>query len=262
MDNTLICVLAVSIFFSCFASQSHVGNKQIQALDNLYKTKMSIDSAFDTTHIEPSRNVTRDIVLLFQDVLKKKDKISNFPGQPFAKFDQYGGVETLQQLQITMYFCLITNKTLINLKGILIGNTMINDKTYNLGMYQYFGSHALVSDETSAQIHKYCDFSPNVTTQSAECNKETDDVNRNLDNMDIYNIYAPICLNPNFTSSPRPTSHVVDPCSEYYTYAYMNCADVQEAIQANVTKLDHTWEPCSDVIQHFLQRLFHFLGNS
>ncbi|PWA58522.1 Peptidase S10, serine carboxypeptidase [Artemisia annua] len=113
---------------------------------------MSIDSAFDTTHIEPPRNVTRDTVLLFQDVLKKKDKISNFPGLPFAKFDQYG--------------------------GILIGNTVINDKTYNLGMYQYFGSHALVSDETSVQIHKYCDFSPNVTTQSSECNKATDDVNR------------------------------------------------------------------------------------
>ena len=111
-------------------------------------------------------------------------------------------------------------------------------------MYQYFGSHALVSDETSAQIRKYCDFSPNVTTQSAECNKANEDVNRNLENIDIYNIYAPICLDPNFTLIPKPASHVVDPCSECYTYAYMNRADVQEAIHANVTKLDHTWELC------------------
>ena len=82
---------------------------------------------------------------------------------------------------------------------------MINDETDDLGMYQYFGSHALVSDETSAQIHKYCDFSPNVTRQSAECNKATDVVNSNLQNIDIYNIYAPKCIKPYLTSSPKPT---------------------------------------------------------
>lgn len=36
----------------------------------------------------------------------------------------------------------------------------------------------------------------------------------------------------------------MDPCSEYYVYAYMNRPDVQEALHANVTKLDHDWEPC------------------
>ena len=87
--------LVISIFFSCFASQSHAGNKQIQALDNLYKTKRSADSAIDTSHFEPPRNVTRDI--LCQDGLKKKDKISNFPGQPFVKFDQYGGYVTVNE---------------------------------------------------------------------------------------------------------------------------------------------------------------------
>lgn len=36
-----------------------------------------------------------------------------------------------------------------------------------------------------------------------------------------------------------------DPCSDYYVYAYLNNPEVQEA---NVTKLDHDWEPCSDVL--------------
>ncbi|PWA86957.1 serine carboxypeptidase-like 40 [Artemisia annua] len=385
MGNTHICVLVISIFFSCFVSQSSAGNKQIQALDNLYKAKRSTDSAIDTSHMEPPRNMTRDIVLLCQDGLKKKDKISNFPGQPFVKFDQYGGYVTVnesagrafyyyfveaekskqnlplllwlnggpgcsslaygamqelgpfrvnsdgktlyrnkfawnhaanvlfvespagvgfsysntssdyhkcgdastaadnyvfllnwferfpeykdrdfyisgesyaghyvpQLAHTILHYNKMANKTLINLKGILIGNAVINDETDDLGMYQYFGSHALVSDETSAQIHKYCDFSPNVTTQSAECNKATDEVNLNLENIDIYNIYAPKCLNPSLTPSPKPTSHVIDPCSEHYTYAYMNRADVQEAIHANVTKLDHTWEPCSDIIPNW-----------
>ncbi|XP_028960929.1 serine carboxypeptidase-like 40 isoform X2 [Malus domestica] len=39
-----------------------------------------------------------------------------------------------------------------------------------------------------------------------------------------------------------------DPCSEDYAYAYLNRPDVQQALHANVTKLSHDWEPCSDVI--------------
>lgn len=40
-----------------------------------------------------------------------------------------------------------------------------------------------------------------------------------------------------------------DPCSDYYVYAYMNRPDVQEALHANVTKLSHDWQPCSDIIE-------------
>lgn len=40
-----------------------------------------------------------------------------------------------------------------------------------------------------------------------------------------------------------------DPCGDYYVYAYLNRPEVQEALHANVTKLSHDWEPCSDVIK-------------
>jgi serine carboxypeptidase-like clade 2 len=43
-----------------------------------------------------------------------------------------------------------------------------------------------------------------------------------------------------------------DPCSDYYVYAYLNRPDVQEAMHANVTKLIHDWEPCSDVLTTWL----------
>lgn len=39
-----------------------------------------------------------------------------------------------------------------------------------------------------------------------------------------------------------------EPCSDYYVYAYLNRPEVQEALHANVTKLKHDWQPCSDVI--------------
>lgn len=39
-----------------------------------------------------------------------------------------------------------------------------------------------------------------------------------------------------------------DPCSDYYVHAYLNRAEVQEALHANVTNLSYDWEACSDVI--------------
>ena len=38
-------------------------------------------------------------------------------------------------------------------------------------------------------------------------------------------------------------SHM-DPCSDYYVYAYLNRPDVQKALHANVTKMSYDWEPC------------------
>ncbi|XP_034705435.1 serine carboxypeptidase-like 40 [Vitis riparia] len=140
---------------------------------------------------------------------------------------------------------------IINLKGIIIGNAVINDETDELGMYQYFGSHALVSEKTIRQMEKHCNFSPGAASQSKECTKASDEVDDNIDALDIYNIYAPLCFNTNLTFKPKKVTPEFDPCSDYYVYAYLNRADVQKALHANVTKLKYDWEPCSDVIQNW-----------
>ncbi|KAG4191765.1 hypothetical protein ERO13_A07G115100v2 [Gossypium hirsutum] len=48
------------------------------------------------------------------------------------------------------------NQTLINLKGIAVGNGWIDDRTGYLGQYDYLWTHALNSDETNKGIHTYC----------------------------------------------------------------------------------------------------------
>jgi len=35
-----------------------------------------------------------------------------------------------------------------------------------------------------------------------------------------------------------------DPCTDYYVEAYLNDPDVQRALHANVTRLDHPWSAC------------------
>ena len=87
-----------------------------------------------------------------------------------------------------------------------IGNAIINDETDERGTYDYFATHALVSDRVVSQIQKYCDFSPNAGNQSRACNAATDAVSPNIDNINIYNIYAPLCLSTNITARPKKAS--------------------------------------------------------
>ncbi|KAF6168440.1 hypothetical protein GIB67_004992 [Kingdonia uniflora] len=139
------------------------------------------------------------------------------------------------------------NKTIINLKGVIIGKAVINDETATLGMYDYFWSHALISDESINNMHKHCTFAPNVN-ESQTCTDAAKNVDSVLYLLNIYNTYSPICLNINLTDTPKKTSLVTDPCREYYSDAYLNLPDVQKALHANATKLDHDWEPCSNII--------------
>ncbi|XP_047314440.1 serine carboxypeptidase-like 40 [Impatiens glandulifera] len=140
----------------------------------------------------------------------------------------------------------------INFKGLMIGNAVINEGTDSAGMYDYFASHALISDELGKQIRKTCNFSADEV--SIECKKHIDASDANtfhVDGLNIYNIYAPICKYSQVTLLPKRTSiRNIDPCIDQYTYTYLNSPDVQKALNANVTNLTYDWEPCSDVLHY------------
>lgn len=87
-----------------------------------------------------------------------------------------------------------------------IGNAVINDETDERGMYDFFATHALISDRDASQIQKYCDFSPNASNQTSECSTASDAANRDISNLDIYNIYAPLCSSSNLTAKPKKAS--------------------------------------------------------
>ncbi|XP_011008261.1 PREDICTED: serine carboxypeptidase-like 40 [Populus euphratica] len=160
--------------------------------------------------------------------------------------ESYAGHYAPQLAQTVLHHNKKANTTIVNLKGVLIGNAAIDDETDNQGMYDFFGTHALISYDNLRKIHRYCDFSR--AHESAECRHSLLKTDADVWNaIDVYNIYGPLCLDGNLTSRPRKTSLMnFDPCSDYYVYAYLNRPDVQEAMHANVTKLTYDWEPCSD----------------
>ncbi|GFZ02649.1 serine carboxypeptidase-like 39 [Actinidia rufa] len=89
-----------------------------------------------------------------------------------------------------------------------IGNALINDNTDRVGRYDYLASHAIISDKTLYQIKKYCNVGINATPRwsSDECMAIAKEAREDLENIDIYNIYAPLCHNATLTQKPKKTS--------------------------------------------------------
>ncbi|KAF8410023.1 hypothetical protein HHK36_002543 [Tetracentron sinense] len=157
----------------------------------------------------------------------------------FITGESYAGHYVPQLAYTILLNNMNTNQTIINLKGIAIGNAWIDDNTNTDGMYDYFWTHALNSDETNTGINTYCNFvNGNL---SSTCFRFLDNGDSEVGNIDIYNIYAPLCHNPMETNGSTGSIIHFDPCSDYYVYSYLNLAEVQRALHANAT----TWSSCS-----------------
>ncbi|KAK1370974.1 Carboxypeptidase [Heracleum sosnowskyi] len=122
--------------------------------------------------------------------------------------ESYAGHYVPELAHTILYHNKNTNNTHINLKGIIIGNAVINDETDNKGAFDYLESHALISDKSLTQIHRYCDFSP-----TAPSNPECDNA-MSVSDEELF---------------------------------YIDRPEVQEALHANVRKLDNDWEQCREL---------------
>lgn len=74
------------------------------------------------------------------------------------------------------------------------------------GMYEFYGSHAIVSDEITDRMIKYCNFSPEATSEPDECTQATLQANHLVGFIDDYNIYAPKCFNTTLSQYPNKAS--------------------------------------------------------
>ncbi|XP_010493441.1 PREDICTED: serine carboxypeptidase-like 34 [Camelina sativa] len=230
-------------------------------------------------------NTSRDISQL-GDTVTASDSY-NFLVNWFKRFPQYKSHEFfiagesyaghyVPQLSELIYNQnkIASKKDFINLKGLMIGNALLDDETDQKGMIDYAYDHAVISDALYEKVNQHCDFK--LEHVSKECNGALDEYFDVYKILDMYSLYSPKCVP---TSTNSSTSHSVagtrplpaarntfrprlisqnegwrrmaagyDPCLSEYTEKYMNRRDVQEALHANVTNIPYPWTHCSDTI--------------
>ncbi|KAF5950786.1 hypothetical protein HYC85_012779 [Camellia sinensis] len=136
---------------------------------------------------------------------------------------------------------------------IQVGNPETNDYYDSKGLLEYAWSHSVISDQEFENAKKVCNFK--VSDWSGECNAAMRVVFEKYHEIDIYNIYAPICLrNTSGSGSGSGSGSDIfsfktqnyglrrvrigggggyDPCFSTHTQHYFNRVDVQTSLHAN-----------------------------
>ncbi|KAL5992712.1 hypothetical protein ACLOJK_013631 [Asimina triloba] len=153
--------------------------------------------------------------------------------------ESYAGHYVPQLAQTILRNNKITKQTVINLRGIAIGNAWIDDETSVRGMYDFFWTHALMSDEVHQGISFNCNFSSEGAPSDA-CIDFLDRGGAAVGNVYIYNIYASHC---NGSANSPTDDGSFDPCSSEYVASYLNLPEVQKAL--HVVGVPREWEACS-----------------
>ncbi|KZV37375.1 serine carboxypeptidase-like 27-like [Dorcoceras hygrometricum] len=145
----------------------------------------------------------------------------------------------------------------INLKGLLLGNILMEDYYDYKGMFDHWWTNGLISDSTFKKLNDGCASSSPVHP-SPDCQKALDQATQEKGNIDEESIFTPLCSKN--SSSRSSDLHVesyinlpllfkaYDPCTESYSTAYFNLPQVQKAFHANTTGIPYPWVACSDIL--------------
>ncbi|KQK07419.1 serine carboxypeptidase 2 [Brachypodium distachyon] len=145
------------------------------------------------------------------------------------------------------------SKPIINFKGFMVGNGLIDDYHDYVGTFESWWNHGLISDDTYRLLKASC-LHDSFIHPSPACNAAQDTAATEQGNIDMYSLYTPVCNQTASVSRPRPRgrypwmSGSYDPCTERYSTVYYNRPEVQRALHANVTGINYTWATCSDTI--------------
>ncbi|XP_047051665.1 serine carboxypeptidase 1-like [Lolium rigidum] len=176
----------------------------------------------------------------FVFLLNWLERFPEYKGRDFyIAGESYSGHYVPQLATVIEFMNELHGSTLINLRGIFVGNPYLDDYKNEKGELEFLWSHGVISDEGWAGILANCTFSPSddwpCTVAALKPQKG---------HFDHYNIYAPLCLQEPLTGTFYSSSYLAgyDPCADHYVEAYMNIPKVQEALH---TRANTSWSGCS-----------------
>ncbi|KAF9622999.1 hypothetical protein IFM89_035980 [Coptis chinensis] len=177
--------------------------------------------------------------------------------------ESYAGHYVPQLAELMIQFN--KKQKLFNLKGIALGNPVLEFATDLNSRAEYFWSHGLISDSTYRIFTSACNYSRYVSeyyrsSVSPVCSRVMSQVSRETSRfVDKYDVTLDVCissvLSQSMIISPHQATERIDVCVEDETVSYLNRLDVQKALHARLVGVNK-WAVCSRYVSSFLTRLY------
>ncbi|KAF3430919.1 hypothetical protein FNV43_RR25649 [Rhamnella rubrinervis] len=173
--------------------------------------------------------------------------------------ESYAGHYVPQLAELILQFN--KKQNLFNLKGIALGNPVLEFATDFNSRAEYFWSHGLISDSTYKMFTSVCNYSRYVGeyyrgSVSPICSRVMNQVGKETSRfVDKYDVTLDVCISSVFAQSkvlcPQQVAETIDVCVEDETVNYLNRQDVQEAFHARLVGV-RKWAVCSNILDYEL----------
>ncbi|KAJ6690423.1 hypothetical protein OIU85_006664, partial [Salix viminalis] len=175
---------------------------------------------------------------------QRRDRIIRLPGQPpNVSFSQFSGYITVDPLEgRALFYWLIEAPKTVKPRSGDAYRFLINW----LERYpQYKHRPFYIAGESYADLKKFC---PNNTFlfPRNECHGALERAYSEFGDINPYSIDSLPCNIKN----PPWKFRGNDECEVKYTERYMNRPEVQSALHANITRIPHSWVPCSSIVRN------------
>ncbi|KAL6576334.1 Serine carboxypeptidase-like 45 [Orobanche hederae] len=150
-------------------------------------------------------------------------------------------------------------KKTIKLKGIALGNPLLEFSTDYNSRAEYMWSHGLISDTTYDRFSSVCNYSRYVSeyyrdSLSVACSRIMSQVNRESSRfVSKYDVTLDVCIPSVLAQSkliaPQQNAERIDVCVEDETINYLNRQDVQRAMHAKLVGVSR-WDVCSSILDY------------
>ncbi|PNX94498.1 serine carboxypeptidase 45-like protein [Trifolium pratense] len=150
---------------------------------------------------------------------------------------------------------------IFNLKGIALGNPVLEYATDFNSRAEFFWSHGLISDATYNMFTTVCNYSRYVSeynrdSVSSLCSKVMGLVTKETSRfVDKYDVTLDVCISSVLSQSkiispqPQQANEMIDVCVDDKVTNYLNRRDVQEALHAKLVGV-RKWDVCSNVLDY------------
>ncbi|KHN13827.1 Serine carboxypeptidase-like 45 [Glycine soja] len=180
----------------------------------------------------------------------------------FIVGESYAGHYVPQLAELMLRFN--RKEKLFNLKGIALGNPVLEFATDFNSRAEFFWSHGLISDTTYKMFTSVCNYSTYVREYyngavSPTCSSVMSQVSTETSRfVEKYDVTLDVCLSSVFSQTkvlnPQQVTETIDVCVEDETVNYLNRKDVQSALHAHLVGVQR-WSACSNVLDYELRDL-------